>query len=142
MITKSKETVSKKKTQPLGQGVGRRKAAVARVWLRRGSGVLVVNGKDYKEYFETDVNRAEASVPFRVIPISSHYDVVANVAGGGLCAQAGAIKVGIARALVNIDEEIRPALRQHGLLTIDARRKERKKYGQKGARARFQFVKR
>jgi small subunit ribosomal protein S9 len=144
MATKTKATAAApaKKMQPLTQSVGRRKSAIAREWLRRGSGALIINGKDYKNYFETDVNRAEASSPFRIVPVSANYDIEANVAGGGLCAQAGAVKVGIARALVAMDDAVRSVLRQHGMLTMDSRRKERKKYGQKAARRKFQFVKR
>jgi len=146
MVTKAKATpapaVARKKLQPLARGLGRRKTAIARVLLRRGSGALTINGIDYKKYFETNVNRAEAFSPFRVVPVGNNYDIEANVNGGGLCAQAGAVKVGIARALVSIDEAVRPVLRQHGMLTMDSRRKERKKYGQKAARRKFQFVKR
>lgn len=148
MVTKTKAApaprpdVSRKKLQPIARGLGRRKCAIARVWLRRGSGALTINGIDYKKYFETDINRAEASSPFRIVPVSANYDIEANVNGGGLCAQAGAVKVGIARALVSMDEAVRSVLRQHGMLTMDSRRKERKKYGQKAARRKFQFVKR
>jgi small subunit ribosomal protein S9 len=141
MIVKTKAREAKS-SKPLAQGVGRRKTAVARIWVRRGTGALIVNGRKYAEYFDTDVNRQEATTLFRVVPVASNYDIEANVNGGGLCAQAGAIKVGIARALVSIDEDIRPVLREHSLLTMDSRRKERKKYGQKAARRGFQFVKR
>lgn len=131
-----------KKSKPLAQSVGRRKASVARVWLRRGKGNILVNGKDYMEYFDTDVSRLEAVKPFTIIPVIHEYDIHANVVGGGMRGQAGAVKLGIARALVSLDEKLRPTLREHGLLTVDARRKERKKYGQRGARRKFQFVKR
>lgn len=123
-------------------GVGRRKTAVARVWASRGSGTLVVNGKKHVEYFDTEINRQDAITPINSISVASGYDFVANVYGGGLCAQAGAIKLGIARALLLIDESSKSTLRQLGLLTCDSRRKERKKYGQKAARRKFQFVKR
>ncbi len=126
----------------LGHGVGRRKTAIARVWLRRGSGTIVVNGKNHTDYFDTQDNCNEAATPFSVLPVSANYDFKVNVVGGGMHAQAGAICLGIARALLNNDESVRPLLRQHGLLSVDSRRKERKKYGRKAARRRFQFVKR
>ena len=137
-----KSTVKTPKVVPVSHGVGRRKSAVARVWMRPGKGSLQVNGKDFKDYFDTDVTRTDATIPFHVVPVSREFDVQVNVAGGGLYAQAGAIKLGIARALVRYDESLRPVLRQHKLLTVDARRKERKKYGQPAARRKFQFVKR
>jgi small subunit ribosomal protein S9 len=143
-----KETTKKTKIKapaavPLAHGVGRRKSAVARVWLKRGKGALTINERDYAQYFDTDLARAAASVPFEVYPqAAALYDVVANVQGGGLSAQADAVKLGIARALVEINAELRPLLRQHGLLSVDSRLKERKKYGQKAARRKFQFVKR
>lgn len=141
-VLKAKKTVTQKRALPVSHGVGRRKCAIARVWLRPGKGGLQVNGKDFKDYFDTDVTRTDATVPFQVAPVSMQFDVQVNVVGGGLYAQAGAIKLGIARALVRYDESLRPLLRQHKLLTVDARRKERKKYGQPAARRKFQFVKR
>jgi small subunit ribosomal protein S9 len=126
----------------LAHGVGRRKTSVARVWLVRGSGNLLVNGRNYTDYFDTELNSQEASAPMRLIPSAAHYDVEVNVLGGGMHSQAGAIQLGIARALVSLDESTRSLLRQHNMLTVDSRRKERKKYGQKAARRRFQFVKR
>jgi small subunit ribosomal protein S9 len=128
--------------QPLAHGVGRRKSSVARVWLRRGTGLIVVNGLSHIEYFDTDIMRADAARPFAVVPMASRYDVMANVKGGGLVAQAGAVRLGISRALLILDENVRIVLRQNGLLTCDSRVKERKKYGQKAARRKFQFVKR
>lgn len=127
---------------PLAHGVGRRKSSIARVWLRAGKGAIVINGKDFKDYFKTEVSRLKASAPFRVIPVETQFDIDANVVGGGMYSQADAVKLGIARALVTIDEKLRPTLRQHDLLTVDSRVKERKKYGQKAARRKFQFVKR
>lgn len=127
---------------PLAHGVGRRKSAVARVWLRRGKGTLVVNKKEHVHYFDTELSRASAVLPFHVYPQASRYDVVANVNGGGLPAQADAVKLGFARALLELNPEIRSLLRTNGLLTVDSRVKERKKYGQKAARRKFQFVKR
>jgi small subunit ribosomal protein S9 len=125
----------------LGHGVGRRKSAVARVWLRRGSGKLSINGKDSSTYFDTEITRLTALVPFNVKP-RVHYDAEANVQGGGVYAQADAVKLGLSRALLSANSEFKPLLRQHGLLTVDSRLKERKKYGRKAARRRFQFVKR
>jgi small subunit ribosomal protein S9 len=130
-------------TAPIAHGVGRRKSAVARVWLKRGKGKLTVNDKDHLQYFSTDLTRMTAVIPLKVYPQAANlYDIVANVSGGGFTAQADAVKLGIARALVELNEEIRPLLRQHDLLTVDSRIKERKKYGQKAARRKFQFVKR
>ncbi|HEY5234923.1 MAG TPA: 30S ribosomal protein S9 [Rhabdochlamydiaceae bacterium] len=126
---------------PLAHGVGRRKKAIARVWLRRGRGTIIVNGKDFKDYFDTDLARIAASMPFQVLSLNT-YDVEANVIGGGKPGQADAVKLGISRALVSSDESYRRVLREHGLLTVDSRVKERKKYGQKAARRKFQFVKR
>jgi small subunit ribosomal protein S9 len=131
-----------KSLAPLAHGVGRRKSSVARVWLRAGKGAIIVNGKDFKEYFDTEITRLKASTPFRVIPAESQFDIEANVIGGGVYSQADAVKLGIARALVAANDGLRPVLRQHDLLTVDSRVKERKKYGQKAARRKFQFVKR
>lgn len=128
--------------KPLAHGVGRRKKAVARVWLRRGTGAILINGRPHVDYFDTDIMRADAARPFAVVPMASRYDVEANVQGGGHCAQAGAVRLGISRALLTLDESVRLALRENGLLTVDSRVKERKKYGQKAARRKFQFVKR
>lgn len=141
--TANKAPKAKKPTSaPLSHGVGRRKSAVARVWLRKGSGKVIVNGQNHSTYFDTDLTRLEALKPLLMIPNVAHYDAFANVDGGGLHAQAGATKLGIARALVAFDEALRVPLRAHGFLTVDARVKERKKYGQRAARAKFQFVKR
>ncbi len=138
---KEKATVSASKA-PLSHGVGRRKSAVARVWLRRGKGDIQVNRKDIAEYFDTKIDTTTAETPMRIVPSSAHYDVHAIVKGGGKAAQADAVKLAIARGLVALDETIRPLLREHRLLTVDDRVKERKKYGRKAARRRFQFVKR
>lgn len=139
---KTESTPRSSKNAPFAHGVGRRKAAIARVWLKRGKGNLMVNEENYLTYFDTDITRQSAALAFNAYPQASNYDVIVNVCGGGLCAQADAIKLGIARALVQINPDIRPILRQHGLLSVDARVKERKKYGRKAARRRFQFVKR
>lgn len=139
---KTKSVAKKDPGLPLQHAVGRRKKAVARVWVRKGSGKLTINERDYTDYFDTEVARLEATRPFQVVPVSSNYDVQARVEGGGLKGQAGAVKLGISKALVGLDEAIRSTLREHDLLTVDARRRERKKYGQRGARRKFQFVKR
>ena len=131
-----------KKGAPLSHGVGRRKKAVARVFLRRGNGKITVNGKDYTNYFDTELMRLDAATPLRVVPVAMSYDFDVNVNGGGLYAQAGAVKLGISRAFVAMDEDLRVTLRQSRLLTVDSRVKERKKYGQKAARRKFQFAKR
>ena len=126
----------------MAHGVGRRKTSVARVWLKPGNGKIEVNGKEYKEYFDTDLNRVASVFAFKVCGKEKAFDTQVTVCGGGLTGQAGAVRLGIARALLAYDENLKPALKQNGLLTVDARIKERKKYGQKAARRRFQFVKR
>ncbi len=141
--TKSAPKRDTKGVAPVSHGVGRRKSSVARVWLRRGNGSIVVNDKDYAEYFDVDVSRLAVEKPFVVYADGAKmYDVHANVFGGGVRSQADAVKLGISRALVKANEELRPVLREHDLLTVDSRLKERKKYGQKAARRKFQFVKR
>jgi small subunit ribosomal protein S9 len=121
-------------------GVGRRKSSVARVWLKPGKGSIVINGVEHNQYFDTDITKEMVELPFRIAGIA--FNVEVNVNGGGLVGQAGAIKLGIARALVVSDENLKPVLKKHKLLTCDSRVKERKKYGQKAARRKFQFVKR
>jgi len=123
-------------------GTGRRKTAVARVRLRRGTGRLLVNGREADEYFATDRARSNIRAPLRAVKVSNRYDVVANIRGGGVSAQADAVVLGIARALVKLDKEFHQRLKDEGYLTRDAREKERKKYGRRGARAGFQFSKR
>lgn len=123
-------------------GTGRRKSAVARVYLRPGSGEVTVNKRAFSDYFPNDALRAMIKVPFDVTQTDGQFDVVANIRGGGLSGQAGALRLGLARALTEVDKDFRGKLKAEGLLTRDAREKERKKYGQKGARARFQFSKR
>jgi small subunit ribosomal protein S9 len=123
-------------------GTGRRKSAIARVFLRPGSGEWKVNGKTFEEYFVTPAQRAAAKQPFGVPDINETFDVFTTVKGGGINGQADAVKLGIARALMEFNGELRKALKTEGFVTRDARGKERKKYGQKGARARFQFSKR
>ncbi|MCS6770896.1 MAG: 30S ribosomal protein S9 [Kiritimatiellae bacterium] len=121
---------------------GRRKTSVARVRIRQGEGKLTVNGRDAAEYFPVESLRSQIDQPFKVTGTERKFDVVASVRGGGLSGQAGAIRLGIARALTLVDINLRPALKEAGLLTRDPRMKERKKSGQPGARKRFQFSKR
>ncbi len=123
-------------------GTGRRKSSVARIFLRPGSGKFTVNGRPFEQYFVTEAQRVSARTPLVVSETSSTFDVVANVSGGGVDGQAGATRMGIARALLEFNGELRKKLKVEGLLSRDARGKERKKYGQKGARKRFQFSKR
>ncbi len=126
----------------LGHGVGRRKTSVARVYLRDGNGNVTINGKDIAVYFVDAINAAKVVQPFEVTETQGKYDLVITVAGGGICSQAEACRHGLARALVNYDENYRHALHEAGFMTRDPRMVERKKYGQKGARRRFQFSKR
>jgi small subunit ribosomal protein S9 len=123
-------------------GTGRRKSAIARVFLRPGSGNFTVNGKQFEEYFVTPAQRAAAKLPLGISDINETFDILTTVKGGGVNGQADAVKLGIARALMEFNVELRKALKSGGMVTRDARGKERKKYGQKGARARFQFSKR
>ncbi len=130
------------KNPSLAHGVGRRKKSVARVWCRRGTGVIRVNKKDIADYFDTNIDVQTAETPYRVIPISSKYDMKVTVTGGGKTGQADAVKLAISRCFLQLDEAFRSTLREKGLLTVDSRVKERKKPGRKGARRSFQFVKR
>jgi small subunit ribosomal protein S9 len=122
--------------------IGRRKTSVARVYLRPGAGNIVVNKRDFGVYFPLDVKQRTIQDPFRVTSTEGQFDVVVNAQGGGLTGQAEAIRLGIARALVQFNEELRKPLRDAGYLTRDPRMVERKKYGQPKARKRFQFSKR
>jgi small subunit ribosomal protein S9 len=121
---------------------GRRKSAVAKVWLAPGSGQWIVNGKDLLAHFKREVLKMVVEQPFLVTNTLGNFDIKATVLGGGLSGQAGALRLGIARALVATDATLRQRLREYGLLTRDPREKERKKYGQPGARKRFQYSKR
>lgn len=123
-------------------GTGRRKSSVARVFLRPGSGQFVVNGRAFENYFVTEAQRLEVRQPLVTSETTSTFDVLATVSGGGVNGQAGATRMGIARALLEFNAELRKKLKAEGFLSRDARGKERKKYGQKGARKRFQFSKR
>jgi small subunit ribosomal protein S9 len=121
---------------------GKRKTAIARVRLKLGTGQVVVNGRSMDEYFTRDVLRMRIGEAFEASASEGRYDVAANVCGGGPAGQADAVRHGIARALEKVDPALRSPLKSKGLLTRDARKKERKKYGQRGARARYQFSKR
>jgi small subunit ribosomal protein S9 len=123
-------------------GTGRRKTAVARVFLRPGSGDFKVNGRPFEEYFVTDSQRSAAKQSLLSTESAANFNVIANVSGGGVNGQADAVKLGIARALMLFNGELRKKLKSEGLVSRDSRGKERKKYGQKGARKRFQFSKR
>ncbi len=123
-------------------GTGRRKTAIARVFLRPGSGDFKVNGRTFEEYFVTPSQRSSAKASLVSTDSAGTFNVIANVSGGGVNGQADAVKLGIARALMLFNAELRKKLKAEGLVSRDARGKERKKYGQKGARKRFQFSKR
>ena len=123
-------------------GTGRRKSSVARVFLRPGEGQFTVNGRPFDQYFVTEAQRSDARQPLISSESTSTFNVIANVSGGGVNGQAGAVKLGIARALLEFNAELRKKLKAEGFLSRDSRKKERKKYGQKGARKRFQFSKR
>jgi small subunit ribosomal protein S9 len=123
-------------------GTGRRKTSTARVFLRPGSGTITVNRKPIESSFPAESQRLIIRMPLIVTETAERFDVMATTAGGGVTGQAGALRLGIARALVEYNEELRSALRKAGLLTRDPRAKERKKYGMAGARKRFQFSKR
>ena len=123
-------------------GTGRRKSSIARVFLRPGSGKFTVNKKEFDVYFVTPQQRAAAKQPLGVSGIDETFDIITTVKGGGVMGQADAVRLGIARALMEFNPELRKALKSEGFVTRDSRGKERKKYGQKGARARFQFSKR
>ena len=121
---------------------GRRKTSAARVFLRPGTGLITVNHREFQQFFTTEQLRMNVRRPLVLTETGERFDVLATVAGGGVNGQAGAVRLGIARALVSYDLELRKALKKDGLLTSDSRVKERKKYGLAGARKRFQFSKR
>ena len=123
-------------------GTGRRKTAIARVYLRPGSGDFKVNGRAFEQYFVTPAQRAAAKQPLLSTETGGTFNVVARVSGGGVNGQADAVKLGIARALMVFNIELRKKLKSEGMVSRDSRGKERKKYGQKGARKRFQYSKR
>ena len=129
-------------TQDLWHAVGKRKTVIARVWVKPGSGVITVNNKDLDEYISRESGVEVVKQPLEITETVGKYDIKVNVRGGGVLGQAGAIRHGISRALVTINPEFRTTLKKAELLTRDPRMKERKKYGQPGARARFQYSKR
>ena len=123
-------------------GTGRRKESIARVFLRPGSGKITVNGRTVEQYFTNFAWKHDAIEPLKFTSLADQVDVVVTANGGGAGGQSGAVRMGLARAISRFNPELRPALRKNGFLTRDSRMKERKKYGQKGARKRFQFSKR
>ncbi|MEP6719720.1 MAG: 30S ribosomal protein S9 [bacterium] len=123
-------------------GTGRRKTATARVYLRAGDGAVKINRKAFEQYFPNETLRMIIRQPLQLTETTGKFDLLVNVKGGGPAGQAGAIRHGITRALMEYNSDLRPALKEAGLVTRDPRIKERKKYGQKGARKRFQFSKR
>jgi small subunit ribosomal protein S9 len=123
-------------------GTGRRKTSTARVYLRPGTGNIVVNRREFNQYFPNEALQMIIRQPLRLTDTAGKFDILVNVDGGGTAGQAGAVRHGITRALMEYNADLRPTLKKAGLITRDPRQKERKKYGQKGARARFQFSKR
>ena len=123
-------------------GTGRRKTSAARVFLRPGKGTITINRREFENYFPTEALRVQVRQPLLLTETADKFDILATVAGGGVAGQAGAMRLGITRALVEYNAELRGRLKKEGLLTRDARAKERKKYGMAGARKRFQFSKR
>ena len=123
-------------------GTGRRKSATARVFIKPGTGEIVVNKRKFEEYFQNETHRMVIRQPLHLTDSAGKFDILVNVNGGGPAGQAGAVRHGITRALVEMNPDLRTRLKKAGFVTRDPRAKERKKYGQKGARARFQFSKR
>lgn len=123
-------------------GTGRRKTSTARVYLRPGNGKITINRREFDNYFPNEALRMIIRQPLRLTDTANKFDILVNVVGGGTAGQAGAVRHGITRALMEFNGDFRPSLKKAGLVTRDPRQKERKKYGQKGARKRFQFSKR
>lgn len=143
--TATTETTTPEQTEELPEftwGVGRRKTSVARVRIKDGEGVILVNKKPFEQFFVRLQDRQEAAAPLRALGLQKAYDVFVNVTGGGVAGQAGAVKLGLARALSERAPQHEKQLRDEGHMSRDAREKERKKYGRRGARARYQFSKR
>ncbi|MCB9060374.1 MAG: 30S ribosomal protein S9 [Halobacteriovoraceae bacterium] len=132
----------KKSTSYLAHGVGRRKSSVARVYICEGNGKVIVNNREVQDYFPKGTDRYVVNQPMNLLKISNKYDVRVNVVGGGSTGQSGAIRLGVARALIKTDPTLRSELKKAGFLTRDSRKVERKKYGFAGARRSFQFSKR
>jgi small subunit ribosomal protein S9 len=126
----------------LSQATGRRKESIARVSIREGEGQRLVNGKSFAEYFQRETTILQAEEPLKLLPTVDTVDIIIDVRGGGKSGQAGAVRMGIARAMAELDPSLHKPLREAGFLSRDPRMKERKKYGQPGARKRFQFSKR
>ncbi len=129
-------------SKPLQNATGRRKTAIARVYITEGSGSITINGRDFEEYFPTVAMQNQIIFPLSLTNSRQSFDFKVSANGGGQSGQVGAVRLGIARALIRVNPELRPLLKQNGLLTRDARAKERKKPGRPGARKRFQFSKR
>jgi small subunit ribosomal protein S9 len=129
-------------TQEIYYATGRRKSAIAKTWLQSGTGQITINGRSIDTYFTFETAKTISTQPLSLTNTRESYDIKVSVLGGGITGQAGAIRHGITRALMLVSPELRPALKKAGFVTRDPRAKERKKYGQKGARARFQFSKR
>ncbi len=129
-------------SKPLKTATGRRKTAIARVFIHEGSGSITINGRDFEEYFPTVALQNQILFPLALTNSRQTYDFKVNASGGGSTGQVGAVRLGIARALIDVNPELRGVLKQNGLLTRDSRAKERKKPGRPGARKRFQFSKR
>ncbi|MBE7493459.1 MAG: 30S ribosomal protein S9 [Verrucomicrobiaceae bacterium] len=129
-------------SKPISNSTGRRKTAIARVFVKEGSGSITVNGRDFEEYFPIVAHQNQILFPLALTNSRLGYDFLVNATGGGVTGQVGAVRLGIARALIRINPEHRAALKANGLLTRDSRAKERKKPGRPGARKRFQFSKR
>ena len=121
---------------------GRRKSSIARVELKKGKGSFLVNGRDFNEFFNRETQKMIIKKPLELLELNNQYDISVNVTGGGASGQAGAVRLGISRALEKINADYRPILKSNGMLTRDSRQVERKKYGQPGARKKFQFSKR
>ena len=121
---------------------GRRKTSIAKVWLKKGSGQILINGKKYEDYFTREIHKMKLLRPFEIINQTADYDVRGNVTGGGLTGQVGALVHGISKALLQFDENLKPTLKKEKLTTRDSRAVERKKYGHRKARRSFQFSKR
>ena len=130
------------KNKKIYRGTGRRKNAIAAVILKPGSGKRTINGRDIKDYFHSEVQDMIANLPFAILGNAEEWDVEVTARGGGIAGQMGAVRLGISRALVANDAEVKPALKKEGLMTRDARAVERKKFGRKKARKHFQFSKR
>lgn len=129
-------------TQNIIHAVGKRKNAIARIYLRPGTGKITINNRAFEDYFPIEISRMIIRQPLELVNFGPEWDIVVNVQGGGIFGQAGAIKHGLSKALLALNPDFRPLLKKAGFLTRDARIKERKKYGQRGARARFQYSKR